>query len=157
MLLKLIQAYVEHEDSDAWFVFLDMEKAFDRCSWDYLIEALPALGFGDGFTDFVKLFYSHDKPPTRRITMSGHAGDPFPLTSGVAQGDPLSPLLFLIITEAFTRMVSDDSTITGIKIGDISHRISQYADDSTLMGSTGMDTAGADEADTQVCLQPVPG
>ena len=32
MLLKLIQAYVEEEDSDAYFLFLDMEKAFDRSS-----------------------------------------------------------------------------------------------------------------------------
>ena len=31
MLLKLIQAYIEKEDSDAYFLFLDMEKAFDRC------------------------------------------------------------------------------------------------------------------------------
>ena len=32
MLLKLIQAYVENEDKDAYFVvFLDMEKALDRC------------------------------------------------------------------------------------------------------------------------------
>ena len=29
MLLKLIQAYVEAEDEDAYFVYLDMEKAFD--------------------------------------------------------------------------------------------------------------------------------
>ena len=40
MLLKLIQAYVEAEDEDAYFVYLDMEKAFDRCSWTYLHEAL---------------------------------------------------------------------------------------------------------------------
>ena len=32
MLMKLIQAYVEHEDEEAYFLFLDMEKAFDRCS-----------------------------------------------------------------------------------------------------------------------------
>ena len=31
MLLKLIQAWIEESDEDAYFVFLDMEKAFDRC------------------------------------------------------------------------------------------------------------------------------
>ena len=33
MLLKLLQAKVEEEDEEAIFLFLDMEKAFDRCSW----------------------------------------------------------------------------------------------------------------------------
>ena len=39
MLLKLVQAYIEDGDEDAFLVFLDMEKAFDRCSWDFLIKA----------------------------------------------------------------------------------------------------------------------
>ena len=30
MSLKLIQAYVENEDEDAYFVFLDMEKAWTQ-------------------------------------------------------------------------------------------------------------------------------
>ena len=34
MLLNLIKAYVEEEREEAFFLFLDMEKAFDRCSWD---------------------------------------------------------------------------------------------------------------------------
>ena len=28
---------------------IDMEKAFDRCSWDYLHGALEELGFGESF------------------------------------------------------------------------------------------------------------
>ena len=124
MLLKLIQAYVEHEDSDAWFVFLDMEKAFDRCSWEYLHAALKAIGFGEGFIKYIKLFYSHDNPPTRRICMNGHLGRAFPLASGVAQGCPLSPLLFLIITEALTRLIVNDPHINGIAINGVHHKIS---------------------------------
>ena len=134
MLLKLIQAYVEDEDSEAYFVFLDMEKAFDRSSWEYLQRALHAIGFDENFINYIKLFYSHDNPPTRRIAMNGHLGQPFPLNSGVAQGCPLSPLLFLLITEALTRLIVNDETITGIEINGVRHVISQYADDSTLMG-----------------------
>ena len=40
MLLKLLQAKVEDEDEEAIFLFLDMEKAFDRCSWPYLKSSL---------------------------------------------------------------------------------------------------------------------
>ena len=134
MLLKLIQAYVEEEDSEAYFVFLDMEKAFDRSSWEYLHKALHAIGFDENFINFIKLFYSHDNPPTRRLSMNGHLGQAFPLNSGVAQGCPLSPLLFLVITEALTRLIVNDDTIQGVKINEIKHVISQYADDSTLIG-----------------------
>ena len=98
MLLKLVQAYVEEEDTDAYFVFLDMEKAFDRCSWEFLIDALIAIGFNKGFVDYVKLMYSHDHPPKRKLYVNGYLGPEFPLGSGVAQGCPLSPLLFLLIT-----------------------------------------------------------
>ena len=76
MLLKLIQAYVENEDKGAYFVFLDMEKAFDRCSWTY-----HKIGFNGseaennsggpsgtnpsqrGFIDYIKLFYTTNTPP----------------------------------------------------------------------------------------------
>ena len=133
MLLKLLQAHVENEDDDAMFIFLDMEKAFDRCSWEYLIEALEHIGFEKGFADYIRLFYSHDNPPTRKITTRGYLGEAFELHSGVAQGCPLSPLLFLVVTEALTRLIQNDATIKGIRTGDTSHKVSQYADDSTLI------------------------
>ena len=102
MLLKLIQAYAEDEDEEAFLVFLDMEKAFDRCSWDYLRKALVELGFDQNFISYINLFYSHTNPPTRQININGRLGESFPLASGVAQGCPLSPLLFLVVTEALT-------------------------------------------------------
>ena len=65
--------------------------------------------------------------------MNGTLGPKFPLHSGVAQGCPLSPLLFLVITEALTRLIQNDRQIEGVKINGTHHKISQYADDSTLI------------------------
>ena len=45
ILLQLLQAIAEEEDLEALLIFLDFEKAFDRCSWDYLSEAIRNLGF----------------------------------------------------------------------------------------------------------------
>ena len=148
MLLKLIQAYVEAEDEDAYFVYLDMEKAFDRCSWTYLHEALHKIGFNGsqegtsdtkGFVDYIKLFYNHEQPPTRQLCMNGHLGPRFPLHSGVAQGCPISPLLFLVITEALTRLIVNDPDTGGVTINGVRHVISLYADDSTLIGKGAAD------------------
>ena len=88
MLLKLIQARIEEEDEEAMFIFLDMEKAFDRSSWQYLHKALLAIGFDQDFVDYIQLFYSHDTPPSRKLQMNGTLGPSFPLHSGVAQGCP---------------------------------------------------------------------
>ena len=99
MLLKSIQAHVENEDEDAYFVFLDMEKAFDRCSWTFLVKALRELGYSPDFIKYITLAYSHENAPKRRIIVNGFLGPEFALGSGVAQGCPISPLLFLAFTE----------------------------------------------------------
>ena len=150
LLMQLLQAFAEEEDIEAVFIFLDFEKAFDRCSWEYLSEAIRNLGFPDEaeapmpgdaeaeeqrhhpFLRWVKLAYSHEHPPTRRMHINGYLSRAFALASGVAQGDPLSPLLFLCITEALTRLIMNDDRIEGILIDGIRHKLSQYADDSTL-------------------------
>ena len=161
MLLNMIQQHLENEDdADNYLVFLDMEKAFDRCSWDFLIEALSALGFDQSFIDFVRLTYSDTAPPARSIVANGYKGPQFHLHSGVAQGCPLSPLLFLVIAEPLSRLIHQKTrnirdnprlpnrnSIQGVKIGKTRHRISQFADDSTLIQRKG------DEHETNTCLQ----
>ena len=139
MFLKLIQSYLEKEDEDADFLFLDMEKAFDRCSWDFLLKALEKVGFDDDFISYIKLAYSQDNAPERQLYTNGYLGPKFNIRSGVAQGCPLSPLLFLLITEPLTRLImqSPESEIKGIKINATRYIISQYADDTTLLLAPG--------------------
>ena len=59
MTLNLIEAYIneEPEDREGLFLFLDMEKAFDRVSYTYLNEAMEALDFGPRFRRAVGLMY----------------------------------------------------------------------------------------------------
>ena len=67
------------------------------------------------------------------MAINGFLSRSFPIASGVAQGCPLSPILFLAATECLTRIILNDDRISGIKIGDLFHKISQFADDSTLI------------------------
>ena len=77
MLLKLIQAWIENEDEDAYFVFLDMEKAFDRCSWEFLVQAMKEVGFDDGFISYITLAYSRlPHPRTDKYTPTGTSALP---------------------------------------------------------------------------------
>ena len=137
-LLTLIQAYLDETDEEGIMIFLDCEKAFDRCSWEFLHKSMEALGYGPVVRNFIRLITDVDEPPRRRIKVNGQKGPWFPLQSGVAQGDPLSPILFLFITEGLSRMALADRESAspterpwvGIKICGYEFRISQFADDT---------------------------
>ena len=54
------------------FLFLDMEKAFDRVSYSFLNDGLESLGFGPRFRRAVNMMYNEDRPPTRRMYVNGY-------------------------------------------------------------------------------------
>ena len=72
-------------------------------------------------------------PPKRRIYANGYYSDWFEIKSGVAQGCPLSALLFLVVAEGLRISLEMESGFKGIEIGGTSYPISQFADDTTLM------------------------
>ena len=84
-LLNLIQAYIEETDEEGLFIFLDCEKAFDRCSWPFLRQAAREIGFGPGICSWIDTLYCDEAPPRRRVVCNGHRGEYFELHSGVAK------------------------------------------------------------------------
>ena len=121
--MKLMQHYLETNNEKGMFVFLDLEKAFDRVSWDYMKKAVARLGFGPDFQKWIQILYDEDNPPVRQIRVNGTEGPEFELKCGTAQGCPLSPLLYLCVMEAFTRMVKADGAVKGIKIGGVTYKL----------------------------------
>ena len=132
MLLNLIEAWINDEPTERQgiFLFFDMEKAFDRVSYKFLNSALEATNFGPNFRKLVGLMYNEDAAPRRRIYANGYLSEWFDIRSGVAQGCPLSPLLFLLVAEALKMEICSDPNIKGIKIGNDEFKISQFADDT---------------------------
>jgi hypothetical protein len=87
--------------------------------------------------DFITLAYSTQHPPQRQIYVNGYLGPEFALGSGVAQGCPISPLLFLLITEPMSRLMEQNKNIKGIVIDGHRHVMSQFADDSVALNRLG--------------------
>ena len=67
------------------------------------------------------------------VQNNGWASDFFALSRGVRQGCPLSPYLFLLRAEILGSAVRNDNEIRGFKVLDTESKISQYADDTTLI------------------------
>ena len=132
-LLKLLQAALDESNEEGIIVAADWEKAFDRASWKYIHDAAEALGFGKYMRGALSTMYNDEAPPERRIKVNGMRSATFTIHSGVPQGCPSSPLVFLLVTEALTRAVMEDERIEGVQAGGAEHRITQFADDTQFI------------------------
>jgi hypothetical protein len=68
----------------------------------------------------------------RRIKANGGRSNPFSIKCGVPQRCPFSPLAFLVVAEALTRLIQNDESIHGIEKNGEHIKISQFADDTQL-------------------------
>ena len=116
---------------------LDIEKAYDHLSWEFLIQVLDKMGFGKRWVSWVKWCIS---TASFSILVNGSPAGFFQNSRGLRQGDPLSPYLFVIGMEALSRLLKravDGNYLSGSKIAGrdgvvyvISHLL--YADDTLL-------------------------
>ena len=74
--------------------------------------------------------YCEDAPPVRHVKVNGQRSAPFSIFSGVQQGCPASPLIFLIAAEALSRVILDDKHLLGVEVGGTTLKLCQFADDT---------------------------
>lgn len=75
---------------------LDFSKAFDMVRWDAIMVAMEAMGI-DQF--FRKLVLACIKSASFAALVEGSLTPIFRATRNISKGDPLSPLLFIIVLE----------------------------------------------------------
>jgi len=130
-LAKMMIEYADISEEDGALIALDQEKAYDRISHDYLIETLQTFNLPNMFINTVKALYSNTHT---RVAINGMLSEPFKVTRGVRQGDPLSCLLFDLAIEPLACTLRNSNLIKGYNIPGITHRvkINLYADDTTI-------------------------
>lgn len=72
------------------------------------------------------------KTPNARIRVNGTLSKSFELLRGTRQGDPLSPLIFILAMEPLADKIRNNNKIQGIQIGHEEHKMAVYADNVIL-------------------------
>lgn len=88
---------------------IDISKAYDNLSWDFLLKVLQAIEFPDRFIGWIKECIS---TPTYSIAINGELQGFFLGKKGLRQGDPISSLLFVIAMDVLSKML-DHGAIDG--------------------------------------------
>ena len=82
-----------------FFVFVDLEKAFDRVPRKVLWWAMRKVGVEEWIMRLVQAMYNNARS---RVRVGSEYSEEFEVGVGVHQGSVLSPLLFIIVLEALS-------------------------------------------------------
>jgi hypothetical protein len=111
---------------------LDIRKVFDSISWEYILDLLQQRGFPHRFQNWIAALFS---TVSSQVLLNGIAGIPLAHGRGLKQGDPLSPLLFVLAIDLLTQIL-DGATRHGflhkLRGRGIILQTTLYADDAAV-------------------------
>ena len=82
---------------------LDIEKAYNRPNWNFLLTMIRKMGFGEKWVGWIRWCISS---ASFLALVNGTPSDLFQSTRGLRQGDPLLPYLFVIRMKALSCLIN---------------------------------------------------
>ncbi|XP_028079910.1 uncharacterized protein LOC114281594 isoform X2 [Camellia sinensis] len=116
---------------------LDIEKVYDNVRWEFLSYVLGRVGFGETWCQWILFCISTIR---MSVLVNGSPAGFFPTHRGLRQGDPLLPLLLILVMGALSRLLDraiHEGLLDGFLVGSltgapicVSHLL--YADDALI-------------------------
>lgn len=92
---------------------LDYTKAFDSLEFSFIHETFKIFNFGEKFRKGIKVLFSGGKSS---IANNGFLSESFDIERSTRQGDPISPLIFILTLEILFIIIRADPNIKGVQI-----------------------------------------
>ena len=122
--------YCEKFQVSGILLSLDFEKAFDTINWEFMYKCLKKFNFGNNFINWIKILCCDPKIVVKN---NGYLSRQIKIEQGLRQGCPVSAILFILCIEILALNIDQNKNIKGFVFGNTELKISQYADDSTLL------------------------
>ena len=122
--------YCKTFQEEGIFIILGFLKAFDMIEWPFIEYILNLFKFSENFINYIKLCQRNSKS---RVEQNGHLSSYIPLSRGCRLGDPVSPYVFVLCAEILSHVLRESREVKGIIVYNKEFKVSQYADDTTLL------------------------
>lgn len=114
---------------------LDIRKAFDSLEWEFLFVVLETFGFGPNFVSYI---CASTLGVASCVLLNGHFTNPFPITHSIWQGCPLLDVLFVVVMDILSNMLSSaivDRRLHSVSFPEVQYQIGHgiYVDDIHLI------------------------
>lgn len=139
MLVQQMARYLHQPKQAQTLLKLDITKAFDSVSWPFLLEVLRNLGFGQIWCDIISGLLTSS---STQVILNGISGERILYQRGLRQGDPLSPMLFILFMDVLHYMIkkaSEEDLLQPLPRRALQHRVSLYADDVLFLRPSAAD------------------
>ena len=100
VLLEALRRRMAIPGSRTWALFVDVQRAYDTVSHAAMIKVLETVGIGAPMCGLIRNLLAD---ASFRLDINGGLSEPISLDVGLPQGDPLSPILFLLYVESLCR------------------------------------------------------
>jgi hypothetical protein len=133
--------YAKKSGKDCLILKVDFKKAYDSVDWGFLDYLLGRFCFNEKWRGWMKACVFGGN---MSILVNGSLTEEISIRRGLKQGDPLAPLLFLIVADglgALMRKAVEISRFKPFKVGveGLSVSLLQYADDTLCIGEATID------------------